>query len=118
MALHRGRHEYALRAAARVGGWVLSAFLLVVILCGNFIWSTMAGAHSELFARFLGVAALYWFVMEPLTVLVISASMQFCACCKDCCVGCGREPPEESAPSGGELHELPPCGGGANTGAI
>ena len=92
-------------AAARVGGWVLSAFLLVVILCGFFIWSTMSQVTRP-FAHFLGAAALYWFVMEPLIVLVISTSMQFCACCKDCCVGCGREPPE-SAPSGGELHELP-----------
>ena len=92
-------------AAARVGGWVLSAFLLVVILCGFFTWSTMSQVTYS-FAHFLGAAALYWFVMEPLTVLVISTSMQFCACCKACCVGCGREPPE-SAPSGGELHELP-----------
>ena len=93
-------------AAARVGGWVLSAFLLVVILCGWFIWSTMSQVTFS-FAHFLGAAALYWFVMEPLTVLVISASMQFCACCKACCVGCcGREPPEP-APSGGELREVP-----------
>jgi hypothetical protein len=92
-------------AAARVGGWFLSAFLLVVVLCGWFIWSTMSQVTFS-FAHFLGAAALYWFVMEPLTVLVISASMQFCACCKACCVGCGREPPE-SAPRGGELHELP-----------
>ena len=91
----------------RKKGWVLSAFLFV-FLCAWWTWSILSGVNalrSELafFADFLADVAVYWFIWEPLLVLNISTSMQFCACCKRC--GRGKEPPRapEPGPSGREL---------------
>ena len=76
-------------------------------ICAWWTWNIVSGVlalRSELafLADFLADVAVYWFIWEPLLVLVISASMQFCACCKRC--GRGKEPrAPEPVPSGREL---------------
>ena len=91
----------------RKNGWVVSAFMFVC-LCAWWTWSIVSGWMAYIssglafFADFLTAMVVYWFIWEPLLVLNISTSMQFCACCKRC--GRGKEPrAPEPVPSGPEL---------------